>query len=105
MSNHPLFYSLLEPDPSVDLRDRVQIALAIADASMLTSLLVNSLPPIALSHQIGAVSTQLGVPTSEHQSADGVLHFERIQCVLSPSPRPEPSPSPLPYSAAIRPVR
>lgn len=83
MPNHPLFYPIADETSAVDLRDQLQIALAIADATALKSLLINCLPSIAAPERIGAVCAEVGVPTHDQQAADGILHFEAIQCVLA----------------------
>ena len=67
------------------LRDRVQVALAIADAPLLTSLLVESRPPIAQRSTIGEIASLVGVPIKGQETADGLIRFEAIRCVLAPS--------------------
>lgn len=86
MPNNPLFYSVGDPTKSDNLRDQIQIALAIADPTMLKSLLTRGIPPISTDRHIGAISTELSVPTRDQQAADGVLHFESIRCVLANQP-------------------
>jgi hypothetical protein len=62
--------------------DRIQIALAIADEGLLKSLLLDCTPPIAQSHRLGGMHSRIGVP-AVHMTADGVLEFEEISCVLA----------------------
>ncbi|MBF2027900.1 MAG: hypothetical protein IGS48_14240 [Oscillatoriales cyanobacterium C42_A2020_001] len=69
-----------------NVRDQIQMALAIADSALLKSLLSNCLPPIAASFQIGTISSEVSVPVKDHASADGILQFEAIRCVLASSP-------------------
>jgi hypothetical protein len=87
MPNNPLFYPIADHAKTTPLRDQIQIALAIADAPMLRSLLANCLPPILDWQQIGAISTELAVPTGDRKAADGILHFEAIKCVLAGTPQ------------------
>ncbi|ASC73411.1 hypothetical protein XM38_043780 [Halomicronema hongdechloris C2206] len=72
------------------LREQVQIALAIADASTLRSLLTESTPPLALSDRIGVLRAEVGVPLPEggKRAMDGVLWVESIECALAGS-RPD----------------
>lgn len=65
--------------------DQVQIALAIADESMLKSLLVSSTPAVAEAHRVGSVSSTIGIRLDAHQSLDAVLEFEDIHCVMAES--------------------
>lgn len=88
MPNNPLFYSATEPSQVPNLIDQIQIALAIADATLLKSLLVNCIPAILQPRHIGAIAVELGVPTRERQSADGVLQVEAVKCVVAESPQP-----------------
>jgi bacterioferritin-associated ferredoxin len=83
MPSNPLFYPLHEQSNPTALRDQVQIALAIADATALKSLLTTSIPPIMPGHLIGEVSAELGVPAKEFHSADAILHFEAIRCRMA----------------------
>lgn len=69
---------------AASLHDQVQIALAIADESLLRSLLVNCLPAILPPHQIGTVTAAIGVPIGK-KAVDGVLTVEQIQCILADS--------------------
>ncbi len=81
MPNNPLFHPVTERS-SVDLRDQLQMALAIADPQMLKALLVNCIPPISDPQKIGSIASEVAIPTSEAQGADGILQFEAIRCVL-----------------------
>ncbi len=78
----------LATDRSSDVlswHDRIQIALAIADADLLKSLLANCTPPIAQPHRIGGIHSTIGIPVSSGVAADGVIEFEEIHCVLADS--------------------
>ena len=92
MPTHPLFYRVDEKAGPISPHDQIQIALAIADAQLLTSLLVNCIPAITEPRRVGAISTEIGVPTRDQQAADGVLHFETTQCVLAAHPPFEAQP-------------
>jgi len=85
MSHNPLFYSLDSSIKTADLRDQIQIALAIADETLLRALLTHSIAPIIPPQCLARVSSEVGVPTGDRQVADGVLHFETVECVLSAS--------------------
>ena len=88
MSNPMLTYSVGEPSQvteAASVRDRVLLALAIADSTLLKSLLFNCTPPIAPPHLIGEIVPKLGVPLGPQQTADGILCFESIHCVLASS--------------------
>jgi hypothetical protein len=63
-------------------RDRLQMALALADARHLRSLLTDCTPPIVTAQPIGNVKVQLAVPLTSGGWADAVLHFDRIHCTL-----------------------
>ncbi|HEY9749826.1 MAG TPA: hypothetical protein V6C63_14170 [Allocoleopsis sp.] len=91
MPNHPLFYPVSEHLPTTPLHDQIQIALAIADPQILKSLLTNCLPAIAQPHEIGEVSTEIGIPLQDQQTADAVMHFEAVKCVLADSPGAVPA--------------
>lgn len=96
MSSRALFHAAgFVPSQSAtsaaDLHDRVQLALAIADPPLLRSLLTDAIPPILDPHQLGAVSSQVGVPLAETTVADAILHFEAHQCQLA---NPQPSQMP-----------
>ncbi len=87
MSNSALTCSVDSQTASASVHDQIQIALAIADEQILKSLLVNCTPPIARSHQIGSVTSSIGVPTQAKKVADGLVQFESIGCVLLGSHR------------------
>ncbi|MBD1861419.1 MULTISPECIES: hypothetical protein [Trichocoleus] len=91
MPNHPLFYPVSEHLPATPLHDQIQIALAIADPQVLKSLLTNCLPAIAQPQEIGEVSAEIGIPLQDQQTADAVVHFEAVKCVLADSPPVTPS--------------
>jgi hypothetical protein len=82
MPNNPLFHPVTERS-SVDLRDQLQMALAIADPQMLKTLLVNCIPAIIAPQKVGNIASEVAVPTSDAQGADGILQFEAIRCVLA----------------------
>lgn len=66
------------------LRDKLQIALAVADDARLRTLLANSTPNIAEPHQIGTVTANIGVPVEDsNTTVDGVVRYEFIHCVLA----------------------
>jgi bacterioferritin-associated ferredoxin len=87
MPNHPLFYPLND-DKAGDYRDRVQIALAIAEPTLLRSLLTQCIPPITEAHLVGSIKTEVGIPAGAHHYADGILNFEAIHCVLADPAHP-----------------
>lgn len=82
MAHHLLTYSLAEQAERLSLHDRVQIALAIAGETLLKSLLVDCLQPLASLHRIGSISASLGVPLAAHAAADGVIEYELVNCRL-----------------------
>jgi hypothetical protein len=61
--------------------DRIQIGLAIADTTLLKSLLTDCYPAIAQPQQIGSVLSTIGIPTAIG-NATGLLKVETIHCVL-----------------------
>lgn len=85
---HPLLaYSTMAEFEALSLHDRVQIALAIADESLLRSLLTDCTPPIALPDCIGRVSTTVGIPLEgAKRAADCIMQYEAIHCILADSP-------------------
>ena len=83
MVHNPLFHQVNRQVRAVDMRDQIQMALAIADASLLKSLLTNCMPALTEAALIGNITTEVGIPVGEHQSADGILLFESIRCVLA----------------------
>jgi bacterioferritin-associated ferredoxin len=83
MPNHSLSPSVHEPVRIIPDRDQIQLALAIANAVALKSLLTNCVPAIFQAHLIGNISAEIAIPTPDHQVVDGMLHFEAIQCVLA----------------------
>lgn len=82
MPNNPLFHPVSERSP-VDLREQLQMALAIADPQILKLLLVNCIPTITEPQKVGSITSEVAIPTSDAQGADGVLYFEAIRCVLA----------------------
>lgn len=97
MLSHALTYPLQERHERISPHDQVQIALAIAEENVLKSLLVNCTPAIAQYHQIGSISSTIGVPVTAKKAIDGIVQFESIHCVLTDAPveidapRPETS--------------
>jgi len=85
MPHHPLFAPVPEPAAST-ATDQIQMALAIADAHILKSLLANCIPTIAEPHQVSHLSVRIGVPSYNAAMADGVLHYDQIQCELASPP-------------------
>jgi hypothetical protein len=69
---------------AASLHDQVQIALAIADPSLLRSLLLDCLPAILPPHQLGMVTAAIGVPIGK-KAVDGILTVEQIHCILADS--------------------
>lgn len=82
----PLLHPINGQPRTASVRDQIQMALAIADSALLKSLLSNCLPPIAASFHIGSISSEVSVPVKDQPSADGILQFEAIRCVLASSP-------------------
>ncbi|MEO0803772.1 MAG: hypothetical protein AAFY57_16045 [Cyanobacteria bacterium J06642_2] len=69
-----------------DLRNRIQVALAIADPEILKSLLTHCQPVIASPKAIGTISSAIGITTHHSKrSADGIIRYESVQCRLPPS--------------------
>jgi bacterioferritin-associated ferredoxin len=90
MPNNPLFHSVIGQTRSGNVRDQIQMALAIAEPNLLKTLLVDCIPAISELDRIGAISTQVGIPVGDNQSADGILHFEAVECVLADAhPHPD----------------
>lgn len=77
-----LSYSLQGQDDGLSLHDRMQIALAIADPILLKSLLTDCEPAIALAHQIGSIRASIALPLEGGVTADAVIQYESINCVL-----------------------
>jgi hypothetical protein len=101
MSKNVLIHPAQTRQITTSTHDQVQIALAIADEPLLKSLLVNSTPPIAPPHRIGAISSTIGVPLASQKAVDGILSFESIYCVLADAP-PEIDAKPVGSGAAGR---
>lgn len=83
MPTNPLFRPVTDPAKAASLHDQIQVALAIADSHVLRSLLANAIPVVAPTQQIRSISAQVGVPTGNQQTADGVVHFEATWCRLA----------------------
>jgi hypothetical protein len=81
-----LTYSTSEQN-SPPFRDRVQIALAIADFTVLQSLLTDCTPPLATPDRIASIRSSIGIPIEAKKSIDGMIQFEEIHCVLIDSPQ------------------
>jgi bacterioferritin-associated ferredoxin len=71
--------------PSRHLHDQIQIALAIADETVLKAMLVNCRPAIAPTHHIGHMSSAIGIAAPQQRAVDGIIEYESIQCLLAPS--------------------
>jgi hypothetical protein len=72
---------------SPPFRDRVQIALAIADSPVLQSLLTDCTPPLASPDRIASIRSTIGIPLEPKKAIDGIIQFEEIQCLLIDSPQ------------------
>ncbi|PSB23972.1 hypothetical protein [Stenomitos frigidus] len=83
MPTNPLFYPTSDSAQAQNLHDQIQIALAIADRHVLQSLLENCIPSLVKGQHIHTISTQVGVPTGNQQTADGIVHFESKRCRLA----------------------
>lgn len=83
MPTNPLFQPASETTRATNLHDQIQLALAIADGNVLKSLLANCIPALTQGQHIRAISTQVGVPTSHQQTADGIVRFEAVRCKLA----------------------
>lgn len=72
-------------DPITPDRDQVQLLLAIANAELLRSLLTQSTPVIAHSHQIGQIRISIGAPPEQPEIdiLDAVLEYEHLGCALA----------------------
>ncbi|MGF1498165.1 MAG: hypothetical protein ACFB8W_15280 [Elainellaceae cyanobacterium] len=66
-----------------DWLDQIQMALALANESLLRSLLTDCTPPLLPAHRVGAVSSMVGVPIEATEAADSVLQVEVIHSVLA----------------------
>jgi len=77
-----LFQLETRANPAVDLRDQVQMVLAVADAPLLRSLLTDCTPALALPQTLASVDAEVGV-TAKSVAADGVLSFRSIQYMLA----------------------
>lgn len=86
MVQKALTYPVESRPSAIKPRDRVQMALAIADQDILRSLLANCTPALAPPHLLGVVSAAIGVPVEAHKTADGVISYETVECVLADSP-------------------
>lgn len=84
--------------PVASLQEQLQLALAIADEPILRSLLTDSLPALARPEEIGSIGIEVSVPVTglEGYLLDGLIRFERVQCVLAGSQPDLPTPPPLP---------
>ena len=65
--------------------DQVQIALAIADESMLKTLLTDCTRPIAPLHQIGHTSSVISLRIPSGDTVDAVLTYDHIVCIPTDS--------------------
>lgn len=94
----------LSQDAAVIDRDQVQLALAIADTGVLRSLLTDSTPAVARSHQVGQVRIEVGVPTQGHyvDGIDGVVEYEQIRCAIAQETPPEAQQSAKAFQSLTR---
>ena len=76
MFDTPPFPHALSDRPSLRLRDRIQIALAIADDTLLRSMLVNCQPAIAPARKIGRISSAICLSAPQQQTVDGIVESE-----------------------------
>lgn len=83
MSDSHLFSVELNAAKSVNWRDQMQMALAIADSFLLRSLLTDCKSAIARPQHIASIAAKVSVPIGANQVADGVLHYQAIKCVLA----------------------
>ncbi len=83
MPHNPLFHPINEKTRVVSGRDQIQMALAIADLTLLQNLVTQCIPAIAQPERIDAIASEVGVPMGDRGAADGILHFEAIHCVLA----------------------
>lgn len=79
------------PVDATELRERIVLALAIADEATLRSLFVDCYPQVAPAHRVGHIRATLGVPVSHAQVIDGVLHYDVVNCVLADTVHTAPS--------------
>jgi hypothetical protein len=86
MLNSALAHLNTSSDRPASLTDRLQVALAIADESVLKPLLANCEPRISPLQAVGAIRAAVGLPISGSAPACGVITFDRIACVLAQSP-------------------
>lgn len=76
-------------------QERVQVALAVGNESLLRNLLTDSWPPVVHPSQVGSVRAEVAIPLEgTGHLVDSVLKFERIVCALAGS-RPEVPPEPV----------
>ena len=90
MPRNLLFLPVHEELQTDALHDQIHMALAIADATVLKSLLIHCIPTITQPHLVDRLSAQIGVPTDDGQSVDAVLNFDAIRYTQT-SPDPPPS--------------
>ncbi|MBM0741996.1 hypothetical protein JOY44_10220 [Phormidium sp. CLA17] len=83
MPSNPLFHSVSEQVRAISVRDQIQMALAIADLNLLHNLLTQCIPAIIQPERLGTIASEVGVPMGDRITADGILHFEAIHCVLA----------------------
>ncbi len=83
---HPISDRPVTDHPiEASIADQMELALAIADEATLTSLLINAIPVIVPRHQVGAITSVVGVPVDAHEAAHGIIQFDHISCVLAES--------------------
>lgn len=101
MPRNPLFLPVYEHPHAAPLRDQVQMALAIADATTLKSLLINCVPAITQAHLVDTIAARISVPIPGGQAVDALLHFDVIHCI--PAELPDPAAERCHYDAYDRP--
>ena len=82
MFQSPSFPHVISDRPKLRLRDRIQIALAVADDTLLRSMLVNCQPAIAPARTIGKISSAICLAAPQQQTVDGLVEYSEIQCLL-----------------------
>ncbi|MGK7907430.1 MAG: hypothetical protein AB4040_09420 [Synechococcus sp.] len=82
MSHSPQFPHAISERTELRLRDRIQIALAIADETLLRSMLSNCQPAIAPANTIGHISSAICIAAPEQQTVDGIVEYQAIHCLL-----------------------
>ncbi|NJN20366.1 MAG: hypothetical protein HC812_03115 [Leptolyngbya sp. RL_3_1] len=91
-----------QPLSSID-PDQIQLALAIADHTILRSLLTESTPAISLPQQLGQMQVTVGVPLADQNTMlDAVVDYESLGCALLGEAPPETQTSDKAYRELTR---